>query len=98
MAKKIKLPKQKTKEKLHLFDYNDAPTLDEVKSAHIELFSNQRALVERCKGVFEYNDTLIKLNLGGKSGIFIGKNLKISSLEGKNLVITGEIETINFLD
>jgi len=38
------------------------------------------------------------LNLGGKSGIFIGKNLKISSLEGKNLVITGEIETINFLD
>ena len=98
MAKKIKLPKQKTKEKLHLFDYNDTPTLDEVKSAHIELFSNQRALVERCKGVFEYNDTLIKLNLGGKSGIFIGKNLKISSLEGKNLVITGEIETINFLD
>ncbi len=98
MAKQIKLPKQKIKVTLHLFDYNDTPTLDEVKSAHIELFSNQRALVERCKGVFEYNDTLIKLNLGGKSGIFIGKNLKISSLEGRNLVITGEIETINFLD
>lgn len=98
MAKKIKLPKKKTKEKLHFFDYNDTPSLGEIKSTHIELFSNKRALVERCKGVFEYNDTLVKLNLGGKSGIFIGKNLKITSLEGKNLVITGEIETINFLD
>lgn len=98
MAKKVKLPKHKAKEKLHFFDYNDTPSLSEVKTAHIELFSNKRALVERCKGVFEYNETFIKLNLGGKSGIFTGKNLKISSLEGKNLVITGEIETINFLD
>ena len=98
MAKKIKLPKQKTKEKLHFFFYYYTQSLGEIKSTHIELFSNKRALVERCKGVFEYNDTLVKLNLGGKSGIFIGKNLKITSLEGKNLVITGEIETINFLD
>ena len=98
MAKKIKIPKKKTKEKLHLFDYNDTFSAGAVNAAHIEFFSNNRALVERCKGVYEYTDTLIKLNLGGMSGIFVGKNLKILSLEGKNLVITGEIEGLSFLD
>ena len=98
MAKKIKIPKKKHKEKIHLFDYNDGKTIGGAKEARIEIFSNKSALIERCRGIYEYSDTFIKLNLGGVSGIFVGKNLKISSLEDKNLMICGDIEAVNFVD
>lgn len=96
MAKKIKLPKNKRKEKISLFDFGDI--LDAgTKQPHVELFSNKKALVENCRGINEYSDFLISLNIGEKSLLFLGKGLQISSLESKNVVITGEIETINFI-
>ncbi len=98
MAKKIKIPKQKNKEKIHLFDYNDAKIVGGATNARIELFLNKGALVERCRCIYEYSDTFIKLNLGGVNGVFVGKNLRISSLEEKNLMICGDIEAVNFID
>ena len=98
MAKKIKLPKNKTKERIHLFDYDDVLNTASAKLPHIELFSNKKVLVEKCKGINEYNNETVCINIGEKGMIFHGKNLQISSLESKNVVITGEIDTINFIE
>lgn len=98
MAKRIKIPKETKKEKIHLFDYYDVLGMGSMSSARIEFFSNEKVIVEKCRCVSEYTDTLIRLNLGEKNAILMGENLKINSLEGKNIVITGVVNTLEFTE
>ncbi len=64
--------------------------------AHIELFSNREALIEGIKGVIEYNDCFIKLNIGRGTVEFWGNNMEISSLDCGELAINGKITKIEF--
>lgn len=74
----------------------DLPTAA-IKGVHIELFSNREAFLDGIKGVMEYNDCYIKLNVGRGTMDFFGSNLEISSLECGEIVIDGKIEKIEFL-
>ena len=64
--------------------------------SHIELFANSEALIEGIKGVIEYNDCFIKLNIGRGTVEFWGNNLEISSLNCGELAINGKITKIEF--
>ncbi len=64
--------------------------------AHIELFSNKEAVIDGIKGVLEYSDCYIKLNMGRGTIEFFGTNLEISILDINGLTIGGNISKIEF--
>ena len=64
--------------------------------SHIEVVSNCCAMVEGCKSVTEYNDTVIKLNLGKNSVKFTGCDLTIKSLSLEQAMIEGKIISLEF--
>ncbi len=64
--------------------------------AHMELFSNNEAVIDGIKGVLEYSDCFIKLNMGKGTVEFYGTGLHISSLDINGLTINGKIEKIEF--
>lgn len=64
--------------------------------SHIEIISNCCALVEGCKGILEYDDTVIKLDLGKNSVSFGGSSLTIKSLSLEQAVVEGFIVSIEF--
>lgn len=64
----------------------------------INFLSNEEVLIEDNKGILEYNDKNIKINIGNNIiANFKGRNLKIKSLSQKNLIITGFIISMDFL-
>ena len=64
--------------------------------SHIELVSNCCAMVDGCKSVMEYDDTVIKLNLGKNSVKFTGSGLTIKSLSLEQAAIEGNIISMEF--
>lgn len=63
---------------------------------YMEIVSNTCALVDGCKGVLEYDDSLIKLNLGKKSVCFRGNSLTIKSLAMEQAMVEGFIVSVEF--
>lgn len=63
---------------------------------YIEIISNNCALVDGCKGVLEYSDDLIKLDLGKKSVCFNGSSLTIKSLSMEQALVEGFIVRVEF--
>lgn len=96
MSKKIKIGKIGQRKNINLFDFTDNLPTTYSKGAHIELFSNKYVFVEHCMGIFEYSDTIIKLNIGQGSVTFIGNEMEITALEGKNLTIKGIVSSIQY--
>ena len=97
MAKKLKLKKPKRVKEVKFFVFKDRLTsFDLSVGTHIEIFSNKKAFVENCMGVYEYCETTIKINTGKGSVIFSGEQLEISALQGKNLNVDGKITSIEF--
>ncbi|MDR1564389.1 MAG: YabP/YqfC family sporulation protein [Oscillospiraceae bacterium] len=66
-------------------------------TARIEFSGNREVIVEGCKGILEYDDTTIRLNLGRESVRFLGKGLSIGAMSGKIAVIEGYINSMEFL-
>ncbi|HHW46535.1 MAG TPA: sporulation protein [Clostridiales bacterium] len=66
------------------------------KGPHIELSTNREAVVDGCRGVIDYNEDRIKLNLGRGTVTFKGRNLQISSFNQSLAVIRGFILSLEF--
>ena len=64
--------------------------------AQIELISNREASVEGCRGVIEYSDTEITVNLGDVIATFLGSSLKMRCMTATGAVIEGNISTVQF--
>jgi sporulation protein YqfC len=64
---------------------------------NIELAGNRQAVVEGCKGVLEYNEDVIKLNLGKSVVRFVGSGLSMNSYRFEQAVISGNILSVEFL-
>ncbi len=75
----------------------DIPSVAFANQAHIELEGNREAVIEGCKSVLEYDDGLIRLDLGKNSIRFMGNDLVIRSLSVDRAVITGYILSIEFI-
>lgn len=65
--------------------------------AHIEIDGGREAVVDGCKGVLEYEECLIRLNIGSGQVKFTGQKLLIRSLTANQAQIEGCIESISFL-
>lgn len=63
----------------------------------IEMLGNREMIVDGCKGVVEYNETLIKLSLGENVLSLSGDNLIIKSFDSSVAVISGQICDISFV-
>lgn len=64
--------------------------------SNIEIVSNCCATVEGCKSVMEYDESVIKLNLGKVSVKFCGSGLTIKSLTAQQAMLEGEIISVEF--
>lgn len=65
--------------------------------AQIELSGNREAVVDGCKGVLEYDDSVVKLAAENMSIRFTGRGLQIKVLTHDSAIITGFILGIEFL-
>lgn len=71
---------------------------DENIKGNIELFGNRRVIVEGCKGVIDYSEDFLKLDLGNIALKIVGKNLVIDSFIYEELDLKGEIALVEFMN
>lgn len=97
LGKKFKVERSKRKEKWNLFRLNDAVLDDDlIKGPHIELFYNNQIVIDGCLGVYEYNDTYLKLRLNKGALIICGENFDIVTFENKMITVKGKISSLEF--
>lgn len=63
---------------------------------NIEIVDNTLATLEGSKGVLEYSETVIKINLGSFIVAFCGRNLNLKCISPSALVIEGFFQNIEF--
>jgi len=66
--------------------------------SHVELFANRQAVVDGVKGVLSYSDTQIQLNVEALVLTFKGAGLCIRSYQLEQLILTGIIAEVSFLN
>lgn len=96
MAKKFKIPTNKKRERLHLFNFEDECEKSCDIKSHIEFFANREATVEGCKGILDYDSNYIKLRLLRGSVILFGKKISVSFFEGSTIRIKGDFSSLEF--
>lgn len=89
--------KDTTKRKSNIINNNlQVPRVVGAGTAYIELSGNKEAMIEGCKGVIEYTDDEIKLNIGKNEIRFLGADLVIKSYFSEQIIIEGNILTIEY--
>ena len=63
----------------------------------IEIISNDTLNIESHKGILHYDDTEIHINCGEFVLRILGFNLSLGAISSIDLVITGDIKTVDFL-
>ena len=63
----------------------------------IELSGNREAVVEGCQGILEYDECVIRLNLGKMMLRFCGRNLQLRCMAAQSVVVEGYIMSMEFL-
>ena len=74
----------------------EIPSLTLKDCPRIELSSNTHAEIEGCKGITEYSDERVSLNLGCIGIIFKGSSLEIRHFNGESVIVSGNIICIEF--
>lgn len=64
--------------------------------ARIELLSNREATVDGCRGILDYSDEAVRLNVGNGSVTFFGRDLMIKTLSDREAVLAGHIQRVEF--
>ena len=62
-----------------------------------EFCVNREVTIDGSKGVLEYDENLIRINMGKMVACFFGRNLNIKCFNLESLVIEGYITSIEFL-
>ncbi len=68
-----------------------------LNEAKIEMISNREIIVDGCKGVIEYGENLIKLNIGELVLSLVGDNMIIESFDSGVAIIRGRFAEIDFI-
>lgn len=63
---------------------------------HIEFNSNCYACVEGCKGIIEYDGSVVRINCGDILVKFCGDNLSIRALSTDRISVNGIILSVEF--
>lgn len=89
--------KTKKKSKINLIkDPNEILNADLLNSAHTEIYSNKKVIIEGCKGIVDYQNNLIKLKL--KKGFLTlnGTDILVISFENEKIDIKGNFNSLEF--
>lgn len=72
------------------------PDFEEGKlpSCKIELMFNSKAFIEGCRGIAEYSDERISLNVEKGLIMFCGTGLSLESFENGDVIIKGKISDV----
>lgn len=73
------------------------PDITAVTGSNIELLGNREAIIEGCKGILEYDENTIRLNLGKLSVKFSGIDLCLKCMNTENVIVEGNITSIEFI-
>lgn len=73
-------------------------TKEEIVKGNIELFGNKQIIVDGCKGVIDYNEDFLKLDLGKIILKVTGRNLVIDSYIYEQVDLKGEIVSVEFMN
>jgi sporulation protein YqfC len=65
--------------------------------SQLEILSNKEAIIEGCKGILEYDDTLIRISTNKMEIKFLGENLTLRCLTSENIVVEGKIFSVEFI-
>ena len=68
----------------------------EIKGPITEIYSNKEAVIDGCKGVLDYYETLVKLRVAGGTLTFSGADLSLLELGESSARITGQIANVEF--
>ena len=93
------MSKKQAKEKLNLKDrlsFKDSMQELFCEKSNIEICDNTRAVVEGCKGVVEYSDTVIRISFGAYSVAFVGRGLNLKCLSSTSLITEGFFLNVEF--
>ncbi len=77
-------------------DVLDLPVDSVSGYAHIEMNGNKEMIIEGCRGVLEYGDTLISINTGRLTVKICGCDMSIVSMQGGQAVIKGIITGVEY--
>ena len=64
--------------------------------ARIELHADREATVDGCRGILNYSDEAVRLNIGSGAVTFYGQGLTIRTLTDREAVLVGRIRRVEF--
>lgn len=64
--------------------------------AHIELHANREAVIDGCRGIIDYSEDAVRMNVGSGSVTFFGRNLMLKNLTDREAILAGHIQRIEF--
>lgn len=71
---------------------------DESIRGNIELYGNKQVIIEGCKGVVDYCEDFLKLDLGNMTLKVTGRDLVIESYIYEQIDLKGEIVSVEFMN
>ena len=71
---------------------------DEGLKGNIELYGNKQVIVEGAKGVVDYSEDFLKIDLGNICLKISGRNLVIESFIYEQIDVKGEIVALEFMN
>lgn len=70
---------------------------DFIDGTQIEIINNTEAVIQGFKGIIEYTDTIIRMNIKEKQLEIYGQKLCISCLSSDSIVVRGIISRIEWV-
>ena len=77
---------------------SDIPFLAMGNHLHIEVFGNKRIAIDGSFSIIEYSEECIKLKCKKNTFQILGVGLMINNVSDENLLVTGKIITLEFID
>ena len=71
---------------------------EETLKGNIELYGNKQAIIEGAKGVVDYSEDFLKIDLGNICLKITGTNLVIESFIYEQVDVKGEIVALEFMN
>lgn len=88
----------KNENNLHkIVNSTQLPLCSSLNFAHFEVNSNREVIIEGCKGILQYDENIIRINMGKMITAFCGRKLSVKCLNPDSLIIVGFITSIEFI-
>lgn len=94
--KKIDILSQHKQMKIKLKGLSSDISKSDMTGCKIELRFNREAIIDDCRGVAQYSDTRISLNVKGGLIIFEGSGLTLYSFDESTATVRGVFTNIGF--